>query len=252
MALQDYDIEVKYAQNSKMALGKGLANCHHCDEDEQSDLISHPTTTPLLPSHHRYYEENDCQDLPKAYVYGCSFHHESQLRAGVGIAWVGYNCSNPNLYQLGPKTSQYAEIAAKLIALQQAVKLAIAQLVICSDSNYARHSFISHFPLWKEKGMKNARNKDVKLFLTCDQLVTDKRLPVYWKKIKGHSQMDGQDKDGHDEADCLAELGAEQGTPWELQNDGLQIPQTCWLTPSPDSRQGRDKRTPSTEIRPCK
>ncbi len=38
------------------------------------------------------------------------------------------------------------------------------------------HSFISHFPGWKETGMKNARVKDVKhweLFLACDKVVTD-------------------------------------------------------------------------------
>ncbi len=135
-----------------------------------------------------------------------------------------------NHFQLGPKTSQYAGIAAMLIALHQAVKLSITQLVICSDSNYARHSFISHFPIWKVSGMKNARNKDVKhseLFLACDQLVTDKGMTAYWKKVKGHSQITGPDKDGNDEADRLAKLGAEQGTPWEFQNEWLLAPQSC-------------------------
>lgn len=46
MALQGYDIEVKYAQNHKMALGQGLAECQHCDCDEQpslqSLLVTHP------------------------------------------------------------------------------------------------------------------------------------------------------------------------------------------------------------------
>lgn len=91
-----------------------------------------------------------------------------------------------------------------LIALQQAAKLAIVQLVVCSDSNYARHSFISHFPTWKDSGMKNARKREVKhseLFLACDRLVTDLGMTVYWKKVKGHSQIYGPDKEGNDEAD---------------------------------------------------
>ncbi|MEQ2162454.1 hypothetical protein GOODEAATRI_019928, partial [Goodea atripinnis] len=76
---------------------------------------------------------------------------------------------------------------------KQATALDIKQLVICSDSNYARHSFIYHLPVWKDNGMKNARNKEVK-----------------------HSQTLGPDKDGNDEADRLARLGAESGTPWDF------------------------------------
>ncbi|MEQ2173675.1 hypothetical protein GOODEAATRI_034563, partial [Goodea atripinnis] len=79
----------------------------------------------------------------------------------------------------------YAEIAAVLITLQQATALKIKQLVICSNSNYARHSFISHLPVWNENGMRNARNKEVKhseFFLTCEYLTTEQGMVVYWKK----------------------------------------------------------------------
>ncbi|KAL7408409.1 hypothetical protein ABVT39_023020 [Epinephelus coioides] len=47
--------------------------------------------------------------------------------------------------------------------------------------------------------------------------MTDRGMTVYWKKDKGHSQVSGPDKDGNDEADRLAKLGADQGTPWEFQ-----------------------------------
>ncbi|MEQ2169108.1 hypothetical protein GOODEAATRI_021469, partial [Goodea atripinnis] len=73
----------------------------------------------------------------------------------------------------------YAEIVPVLITLQQATALDTKQLVICSDSNYAQHSFISHLPVWKENGMKNARNKEVKhseLFLACDYISPRSRL----------------------------------------------------------------------------
>ncbi|KAF0024608.1 hypothetical protein F2P81_023410 [Scophthalmus maximus] len=113
------------------------------------------------------------------YMDGCSYHHESQIRAGAGIVWVNRSAEEPNNYWLGNKTSQYAEIAAVLIALQQATKLAKVQLVISSDSNYARHSFISHFPMWKDNSMRTARNKEVKnseLFLACDRSRDDRVL----------------------------------------------------------------------------
>ncbi|KAG7514121.1 ribonuclease H-like [Solea senegalensis] len=78
--------------------------------------------------------------------------------------------------------------------------------------------------------MKNARNKEVKhseLFLTCDGLVTGHGITLYWKKVKGHSRIDGPDKEGNDEADRLAKLGAEQGPAWEFNPKWLPVSQTC-------------------------
>ncbi|KAK5613066.1 hypothetical protein CRENBAI_002189 [Crenichthys baileyi] len=176
---------------------------------QNSSSEPYPGFETEFSSSHRYFDENLCEGLPRAYIDRCAFLHEGQPQAGVGIIWVGHHVTEPNHYQLGPKKSQYAEIAAVLITLQQATAL-----VICSDSNYARHSFISHLPVWKESGMKNTRNKEVKhseLFLACDHLTTEQGMIVYWKKVKGHSRTLGLDKDGNDEADRLARLGAESG-----------------------------------------
>ncbi|MEQ2186361.1 hypothetical protein GOODEAATRI_027693, partial [Goodea atripinnis] len=180
-------------------------------------------------SSHHYFDENVCEGLPRAYIDGCAFLHEGRPQAGVGIIWVGHHATEPNHYQLGPKTSQYAEIAAVLINLLQATALDIKQLVICSDSNYARHSFISHLPVWKENGMKNGRNKEVKhseLFLACDHLTKEQGMVVYWKEVKGHSRTLRSDKDGNDEADRLARLGAASGTLWGFQKEWLPPSQT--------------------------
>ncbi|AWP21919.1 Hypothetical protein SMAX5B_021759 [Scophthalmus maximus] len=138
------------------------------------------------------------------YMDGCSYHHESQIRAGAGIVWVNRSAEEPNNYWLGNKTSQYAEIAAVLIALQQATKLAKVQLVISSDSNYAR-------------------------------------MTVYWKKVKGHSQTSGPDKNGNDEADRLAKLGAEQGSSWEFRDEWLPVSKTCAVS-AITRRQARKRR----------
>ncbi|KAJ8333566.1 hypothetical protein SKAU_G00415740 [Synaphobranchus kaupii] len=230
MALQDYVVEVKYAQYHKMALGQGLAECQYCDSEVQPQEHLTVVTALSWPSNHHFYDDNVCLNLPKAYVDGCSFHHESQVQAGVGITWENCTVNEPQQYQLGSKTSQYAEIASMLITLQQAARSGITELVICSDSNYARYSFVSHFPIWKQNGMKNARGKAVKhseLFLICDKLTSDHGMTTYWKKVKGHSQVPGPDKDGNDEADRLAKAGALDGSPWEFQEEWLPKEQTC-------------------------
>ena len=129
MALQGYDIEVRYAQNTRLALGQGLSDCQHCQGDGQPEPQSLPQASVTPPSDHHYYDENVCEGLPRVYVDGRSFHHESQLRAGVGMVWSGQNATGPNHFQLGPKSSQYAEVAAVLIELQHAVNLGIKQFV---------------------------------------------------------------------------------------------------------------------------
>ena len=147
MALQGYEVEVRYAQNHKMALGQELAECQQCIGEGETQELPVMATTPSLPSNHHYFDENVCHGLPMVYVDWCSFHHESHVQAGVGIVWTNRSVNEPQHYQLGSKTSQYAEIASVLIVLQQAARDNITELVICSDSNYARHSFVSHFPM---------------------------------------------------------------------------------------------------------
>lgn len=251
MALQGYDIEVKYAQNHKMALGRGLAECQHC-ECEDGPIQVETSTALSLPSDHHYYDENVCNNLPTAYIDGCSFHHESEVRAGVGVVWVNGPLRGEYQHRIGAKTSQYAEIAAALITLQQASNENLKQLVLCSDSNYARHSFVSHFPAWKAQGMKNARNKDVKhseLFLACDQLVTQQGMSVYWRKVKAHSLVPGPDKDGNDTADSLAKAGAVDGPLWEFQDSWLppKAEQTVNAITRRQAKEGQTDTTPQAE-----
>ncbi|MEQ2192979.1 hypothetical protein XENOCAPTIV_020920 [Xenoophorus captivus] len=64
------------------------------------------------------------------------------------------------------------------------------------------------------------------LFLTWDHLTKEHGMVLYWKKVKGHSRTLGPDKDGNDEADRLARLGTESGTPWGFQKEWLPPSQT--------------------------
>ncbi len=133
------------------------------------------------------------------------------------MVWLNNDPCPPQQLKLGPQSSQYAEIAAILITLQLAATHKIRELHICTDSNYARLSFICHLTGWKRNGFKTANNKPVKhqeLFQASDAIVTEHDMVVYWKKVRGHSRQPGQDKDLNDQTDALAKAGALQGESW--------------------------------------
>ncbi len=207
MTLQGRDVEARYAQNYKSSLGNGLAACQNCSTD-----TLHTPAEPKEPpqpqlTNHRYFEENVCEGMPTAYVDGCSYNHKGNSQAGVGVVWLNNDPCPPQQFNLGPRSSQYAEIAAILITLQMAASHNIKELLICTDSNYARLSFTCHLAGWKQNGFKTANNKPVKhqeLFQAGDAIVTEHDIIVYWKKVRGHSRQPGQDKDFNDQTDALA------------------------------------------------
>ncbi|KAL1258525.1 hypothetical protein QQF64_009102 [Cirrhinus molitorella] len=218
MALQGRDIEARYAQNHRSALGNGLAACQNCSGDTPTTTLE-PEEPQLLqqPTFHRYFEENVCQGMPTAYIDGCSYNHQGNLQAGAGVLWVDNNPCPPQHFKLGPQSSQYAEVAAVLITLQIAATHNIKELLICTDSNYARLSFTCHLPNWIQNGYRTANNKPVKhqhLFRACDTITREHDMLVYWKKVKGHSKQPGQDKDFNDQTDALAKAGAQDGDLW--------------------------------------
>ncbi len=132
--------------------------------------------------------------MPTAYVDGCSYNHKGNLQAGAGVVWLNNDPRPPQQFNLGPRSSQYAEIAAILITLQMAASHNIKELLICTDSNYARLSFTCHLAGWKQNGFKTANNKPVKhqeLFQAGDAIVTEHDIIVYWKKVRGHSRQPG-------------------------------------------------------------
>ncbi len=206
-----------YAQNYKSSLGNGLAACQNCSTDTL-DTSAEPKEQPRPQvTNHRYFEENVCKGMPTAYVDGCSYNREGQLQAGAGVVWLNNDPCPPQQLKLGPQSSQYAEIAAILTTLQLAAAHKIRELLICTDSNYARLSFTCHLTGWKRNGFKTANNKPVKhqeLFQASDAIVTEHDMVVYWKKVRGHSRQPGQDKDLNDQTDALAKAGALQGESW--------------------------------------
>ncbi|KAL1248878.1 hypothetical protein QQF64_022196 [Cirrhinus molitorella] len=218
MALQGHDIEARYAQNHRSALGNGLTACQNCSGDTPITTLE-PEEPQLLqqPTNHRYFEENVCQGMPTAYVDGCSYNHQGNLKAGAGVLWVDNSPCPPQHFKLGPQSSQYAEVAAVLITLQIAATHNIKKLLICTDSNYARLSFTCHLPSWTRNGYRTSNNKPVKhqhLFHACEAITREHNMLVYWKKVKGHSWQPGRDKDFNDQTDALPKAGALHGDPW--------------------------------------
>ncbi len=133
MTLQGWNVEARYAQNYKSFLGNGLATCQNCSTD-----TLHAPTEPPQPqlTNHRYFEENVCEGIPTAYVDGCSYNHKGNLQAGAGVVWLNNNPCPPRQFNLGPRSSQYAEKAAVLITLLMAALHNIKELLISTDSNY--------------------------------------------------------------------------------------------------------------------
>ncbi len=128
------------------------------------------------------------QGMPTAYVDGCSYNREGKLQAGAGVVWLNNDPCPPQQLKLGPQSSQYAEIAAILITLQLAATHKIRELLICTDSNYARLSFICHLTGWKRNGFKTANNKPVK-HQELSKQATPSSLNTTWSFIGKRSEV---------------------------------------------------------------
>ncbi len=131
--------------------------------------------------------------------------------------WSGSTTTLVHPDNLGPQSSQYAEIAAILITLQLTASHNIEELLICTHRNYACLSFTFHLVGWKQNRFTTANNKPGKyqeLFHANDAIVTEHDMIVYWEKVKGHSRQPGQDKDLNDQTDALAKAGALHGESW--------------------------------------
>ncbi|XP_069460748.1 ribonuclease H-like [Ambystoma mexicanum] len=107
-----------------------------------------------------------------------------------------------------------AELMALYHAILTAVQHRLHKLVIITDSDYVRNGFVVHLINWKTRGMLCTKNKLVKhgkQIQSIDDLVTSNEMAIYWKKIKGHSRIEGPDKTGNDLADQLLKTGAIHG-----------------------------------------
>ncbi|KAJ8333833.1 hypothetical protein SKAU_G00411520 [Synaphobranchus kaupii] len=228
LATEGLSLQLKYAKSKNNAVAQGLAALHDCASlPHQPSEEPPPTDLPGL-ANHQSFSDLLCPTFPKVYVDGSAHRKTGTVGAGVGLVWT--NCDlPPQKFKLGPKSSQYAELAGTLIALTQAAEHNYEHLVICTDSDYTVHSFIDYLPHWLANDMKKSDGKPVahtELFIAIQHLLDTTNLTVFWKKIPGHSKLDGPDKAGNDRADALAKEGVSTGQPWEFCNPALQFSQT--------------------------
>ena len=224
MGLQSFDIEVKYSQRRRAQLGGDLARCQECSSsgdrpvEHLEGLDSEAGTSGSVGRHH-LYDQDACRGMARAYVDGCSYHHEEVVHAGAAVVWLGDDPFDGSSFQLGEKTSQFAEMAAVLIAMRMAAVAGLEKWVLCTDSEYCYLGFTSHLPVWKEKGFSTQSGKSLAhqgMIEECVRLCDNHNMQVYWKKVKGHSREPGPDKEYNDRADELAKGGALGGVPWEF------------------------------------
>ena len=179
LILQDQSMEVQYAKNRSTKHVQGLADMHDCGE-----VISEPEVgQDLSPCCNRKWDADLCKDIPKVFADGSSAKNEEGKKvAGVGVCWRPAEIAPPQCKYLGEKSSQYAELAAAYLAVEQAVGLRLTEVVVCSDSSYVCNIFLDYLAKWKKTSMKNARGNPVKhekLICAIDNLITDNGLVVY-------------------------------------------------------------------------
>ena len=146
LILQGQSFEVKYAKNRNMKNVEGLAELHDCDNAE----TEHPIHL------HRKWDSAVSHRVERVYADGCCvLDEEGENMAGAGVYWPNEDMRLSKGYQLGNKSSQYAELAAAMIAIEQAVDRKLTEIVVCSDSEYVVKTFHRVFvPLvevWNDK-----------------------------------------------------------------------------------------------------
>ena len=246
LILQGQSFEVKYAKNKNMKHVQGLAAMHDCStlKDKDCDLEAE--------SNHFKWSKEATVGVPIVYADGCAVTGENgDILAGAGVFWPNQEVESSDGYKLGKRTSQYAELAAAMISIMQAVQAELSSVVVCIDSEYVFKTFSEYLPRWKALGMVNSKGKQVKnadIIVALDSLVCKSGIDVFWKKVKGHSSHNGPDKEGNDEADRRACNGALYGEPWELcVNSDTPVravtPIVC-RGPYQDNFQGGFKRSP--------
>lgn len=104
-----------------------------------------------LLSPYKVYDDEYCKQLPWVYVDGCAYHHKVQLQlvAGIGIIWTQGVSPISVRYKLGPRSSQVAELAAILKAVEMAIDYCNKEFAIITNSNYVRNSFVEYLTRWK-------------------------------------------------------------------------------------------------------
>uniref|UniRef100_UPI00358F0464 ribonuclease H1-like n=1 Tax=Myxine glutinosa TaxID=7769 RepID=UPI00358F0464 len=186
---------------------------HQTEEEADVETTSGSERGPGLGEETAACKDDDLSELPFFHVGGvpvvytdgcCSYNGKDEARGGVGVFWGPEHPLNLSERLEGRQTNQRAEIVAACRAVEQAHKLGMSKLVVCTDSMHTVQGMGSWVDLWKAHGWRQSHgrlvvNKDD--FQRLDELCQG--VHVTWVHVQGHS---GQR--GNVEADHLAKRGA--------------------------------------------
>ncbi|XP_069460636.1 ribonuclease H-like [Ambystoma mexicanum] len=124
--------------------------------------------------------------------------------AGIGNAWMKDTLEPSAGYKIGTQNSQVAEFMSIYQDILTEVHHKFNALVIMTDYDYFRNGLVEQLINWKNRGMLCANTKPLKhakLIQSIVDLMNSNEMTIYWKKIRGHSKIEGPDKTGNDLAD---------------------------------------------------
>lgn len=218
LVLQGQSMDVVYRKSTNLKHVTGLAELHDCNNHQ----VAKPTcmSSNMESAHHFQWDPSICAGFQTVYADGTSANNqEGILTAGAGIYWDDGKSSSS--IRLGDVTSQYAELAASLIAIIQGRKRDIKDVVLATDSSYVCNVFTQFLPRWKANGMCNTKGKEVRnsrIIQVIAQIIVQSGMTVHWKKVKGHSSEGSADSIGNNQADKLAKLAVDSEDSWSLES----------------------------------
>ncbi|KAH7914514.1 ribonuclease H-like protein, partial [Hygrophoropsis aurantiaca] len=143
----------------------------------------------------------------------CIDNGTTNAKCGAGI-WFGPNDPRNSAVRIPGEnqSNQIGELVAIIIAIQKTDQY--TPLTIASDSRYAIDGLNLHLKNWEAKGWTEIANKPY--FQRAAYLLRRRAAPTKFKWIKGHNG-----NEGNEEADKLANIGANKTNPDDLN---LNVP----------------------------
>ncbi|KAK6188968.1 hypothetical protein SNE40_005035 [Patella caerulea] len=153
------------------------------------------------------FEDDDGVEV---YTDGACFNNgKNGACSGIGVFWGVNDKRNTSEKLAGRQTNNRAEIHAARVAIEQAKKRKIKNLILHTDSEFLINSITKWIKGWKRNGWilssgKPVVNKDD--FQELDEAL--KGINVKWVHVRGHCGIPGNEA-----ADRLANEGAKKSLP---------------------------------------
>ncbi|KAH8875461.1 Ribonuclease H1 [Schistosoma japonicum] len=157
-----------------------------------------------------FYHDATCPRRVMVYTDGSCKGALDDRHAGYGVYW---GPSHPNVSERleGEQTNNRAEIEAVICAIKQAHASGITHLGIVTDSKFTQNCATEWGKRWARNSWKLANGEDAKLKEPVKrllELIAESGIEITWHHVRGHKGVHG-----NEEADCLANIGADKPLP---------------------------------------